>query len=174
MEKRIKLGISSCLLGENVRYDGGHKRDNYLADMLGRLLEWVPVCPETECGLPVPREAMRLVERDGSTRLITIESGIDHTDGMLIWIEKKLKKLEKDNLCGFVFKSRSPSCGVTDAEISSPYGIFTKYGDGIFSGKFMNRLPAIPVEDEERLHEPTVRENFIERVFAYRKRYLAL
>src|SRR5512143_1734368 len=105
----IKLGISSCLLGENVRYDGGHKLDHYLRDTLGQFVEWVPVCPEVECGLPVPREAMRLVGDPDAPRLVTRKTGIDHTERMTKWAGRKLAQLERQNLCGFVFKARSPS-----------------------------------------------------------------
>ena len=110
MEK-IRIGISSCLLGEKVRYDGGHRWDHYITDTLGRYFDWLPVCPEVEYGLPVPREAMRLTGDPDSPRLVTIFTGIDHTHGMIEWSESKLRELGNSNLCGFIFKSRSPSSG---------------------------------------------------------------
>src|SRR5690606_26568036 len=103
---KINMGISRCLLGENVRYDGGHQHDRYLTDTLGKFFDYSPVCPEVEYGLPIPRESLRLVGKPESARLVTIKSGIDHTDGMLHWASGKLKELEKKDLCGFIFKSK--------------------------------------------------------------------
>ena len=109
----IRLGISSCLLGNEVRYDGGHKLDRYLRDTLGAFVEWVPVCPEVEYGLPIPREALRLVGDPADPRLVTTRTSVDHTAGMKAWAARRLDALEREDLCGFVFKSRSPSsaCG---------------------------------------------------------------
>jgi len=169
MTDRIKIGISSCLLGERVRYDGGHKQDHYLTDTLGRYVEWVPVCPEVECGLPVPREAMRLVGDPDEPRLVTIRTGADHTDGMKAWARKKLDTLEREELCGFIFKSRSPSSGYTGVKVYSSSGVPARKGTGIFAGVFIEQFPLIPVEDEGRLHDPALRENFIERVFVFKR-----
>ena len=168
MEK-IKIGISSCLLGEKVRYDAGHQLDRYITDTLGQYFEWVPVCPEVEYGLPVPREPMRLVGDPDSPRLLTIRTGIDHTEGMLKWAEKKLKELEKEGLCGFIFKSRSPSSGIGGVKVYTPSGMPSQRGIGLFGGAFMNKFPVIPVIDDGRLHDPGLRENFIERVFVYKR-----
>ncbi len=123
MNDRIKIGISSCLLGERVRYDGGHKLDPYLRDTLGKLVDWVPVCPEVEYGLPVPREAMHLVGTAAGVRLMTRVIGIDHTEGMTRWASRRLRELEKESLCGFIFKSRSPSCGMHGGESIINFGI---------------------------------------------------
>lgn len=169
MEQKIKIGISSCLLGEKVRYDGGHKLDRYLRDTLGQFVTWVPVCPEVECGLTVPREAMRLVGSPESPRLVTIHTGVDYTDRMLIWAESMLKKLESLDICGFIFKSRSPSSGMQGVKVYTPKGMPNHKGVGIFAKAFMERFPAIPVEDDGRLHDPLLRENFIERVFVYNR-----
>jgi uncharacterized protein YbgA (DUF1722 family)/uncharacterized protein YbbK (DUF523 family) len=166
---KIKIGISSCLLGEKVRYDAGHKLDRYITDTLGQYFEWVPVCPEVEYGLPVPREPMRLVGDPNSPRLITIRTGIDHTEGMLKWAEKKLKELEKEELCGFIFKSRSPSSGIGGVKVYTPSGMPSQRGIGLFGRAFMNKFPVIPVIDDGRLHDPALRENFIERVFVYKR-----
>lgn len=166
---KIKLGISSCLLGENVRYDGGHKLDHYLRDTLGQFVEWVPVCPEVECGLPVPREAMHLLDKPGAPRLVTRSTGIDHTDRMLAWAKKKLNELEKQKLSGFVFKSRSPSSGMQGVKLYTETGVSARKGIGIFANAFMERFPLLPVEDEGRLQDPGIRENFIERVFVYQR-----
>jgi len=119
--RRIRIGISSCLLGEKVRYDGGHKLDHFLKDTLGAHVEWVPVCPEVETGFPVPREAMRLVGDSSSPRLLTVQSGIDHTDRMRTWAERKLGEIEKLDLCGFIFKSRSPSSGMRGVKVYRPF-----------------------------------------------------
>ena len=110
MEK-ISLGISTCLLGEKVRYDGGHALDGFLRDTLGAYVRYVPVCPEAECGFGIPREAMRLTGDPEHPRLITNRTGIDHTDRMAAWAEARVAKLENDDLCGFIFKSNSPRAG---------------------------------------------------------------
>ncbi|MBN1895992.1 DUF523 and DUF1722 domain-containing protein [bacterium] len=167
MPQKPKLGISACLLGEKVRYDGGHKLDHYLADLLGRFVEWVPVCPEVECGLPVPRESMRLVGGPEAPRLIAQRSGTDHTQRMLSWAEKRLAELGQEDLCGFVFKSRSPSSGMQGVRIYSEKGMPVKKGSGLFAAAFMSRFPLVPVEDEGRLNDPELRENFIERIFVF-------
>ncbi len=169
MEEKIKLGISSCLLGENVRYDGGHKLDHYFTDTLGKYVEWAPVCPEVECGLPVPREAMRLVGKPEAPRLVTIRTRKDQTPGMEKWAAKRLKELEKDDLCGFIFKSKSPSSGLRGVKVYGDSGIPGKKGTGIFAAAFEKHFPIIPVEDDGRLHDPNLRENFIERVFVFRR-----
>lgn len=168
MEK-IRIGISACLLGQNVRYDGGHQHDRYITDTLGRWFEWVPVCPEVEYGLPIPRESMRLVGNPESPRLVTIRTRIDHTDGMLAWAEKRLEALAAENLCGFIFKSRSPSSGMAAVKVYPETGMAVKKGVGIFAGAFMKRFPLLPVEEDGRLNDPLLRENFIERIFVYRR-----
>lgn len=168
MEK-VKIGISSCLLGEKVRYDGGHALDPYITGTLGGYFEWVPVCPEVESGLPVPREAMHLEGDTRSPRLVTIKTGIDRTERMLTWTRKRLKDLEADDLCGFIFKSRSPSSGIAGVNIYTPSGHPAGKGAGIFGGTFIRQFPLIPVMDDSRLHNPKLRENFIERVFVYRR-----
>lgn len=169
MEK-IRVGVSSCLLGNEVRYDGGHKLDRRLIDALGRYVDWIPVCPEVEYGLSVPREAMRLVETEGDYRLVTIKTGIDHTDGMRAWAETRLLDLAKSELSGFVFKSRSPSSGLRAVQIYSPQGASSRTGVGIFAKAFTERFPLMPVEDDDRLHDPQLRENFIERLFIFHRR----
>ena len=168
MEK-IRIGVSACLLGQNVRYDGGHQRDRYITDTLGRWFEWVPVCPEVEYGLPIPREAMRLVGDPETPRLVTIRTRIDHTDGMLTWADKRLEALAAEDLCGFIFKSRSPSSGMAAVKVYPETGMAVKKGVGIFAGAFMRRFPLLPVEEDGRLNDPALRENFIERIFVYRR-----
>ena len=165
----IRIGISACLLGEKVRFDGGHKLDHYLKETLGSFVEWVSVCPEVECGLPVPREAMHLVGDPESPRLLTVRTGKDQTERMLRWAEKKLKELEKLDLCGFVFKSKSPSSGMKGVKVYSPEGIPRSKGVGIFARAFTEHFSLLPIEDEGRLSDPELRENFIERVFVFRR-----
>jgi uncharacterized protein YbgA (DUF1722 family)/uncharacterized protein YbbK (DUF523 family) len=169
MHEKIKLGISSCLLGEKVRYDGGHKLDPFLRNTLGRYVDWVPICPEVESGLPVPRDAMHLVGDPDAPRLVTINTGTDHTNRMLRWANEKLSELERMDLCGFVFKSRSPSSGMRGVKLYTPEGVLKGRSIGIFAGAFMQRFPLLPVEDDGRLQDPALRENFIERVFVFRR-----
>ncbi len=168
MEK-IKLGISTCLLGENVRYDGGHKLDRFLTDTLGQYVTYVPVCPEVECGLPVPRESMHLEGNPDSPHLITSHTKQDMTNRMVRWAQKRVAELEREDLCGFIFKSNSPSSGMERIRVYNEKGIPVKKGVGIFARIFMDHFPLIPVEDEARLHDPELRENFIERIFALKR-----
>jgi uncharacterized protein YbgA (DUF1722 family)/uncharacterized protein YbbK (DUF523 family) len=161
----IKLGISACLLGERVRYDGGHSHDPFLTDTLGRLVEFVAVCPEVECDLGIPREPMRLVGDPASPRLVTIATGRDLTDRMMRFARKRVVELEEEELDGFVFKTRSPSSGVERVKVYNEKGTPVIKGVGIFARVFMEHFPLIPVEDEERLHDPGLREHFIERIF---------
>jgi len=168
MEK-IRLGISSCLLGEKVRYDGGHKWDPYLTDTLGRYVEFVPVCPEVECGLPTPREAMRLQGDPEAPRLVTSRTGQDHTERLMKWARQRLAELERPDLAGFIFKSNSPSCGLERVKVYTDQGVPVKRGVGIFARLFREHFPLLPVEDEGRLHDPQLRENFLERIFALQR-----
>lgn len=165
----IRLGISRCLLGDEVRFDGGHKQDHFLTDVLGRYVEWVSVCPEVEAGLGIPREAMRLVGNPRQPRLITITSQQDHTAAMETMIEERLDALNKLNLSGFVFKRGSPSCGVERVRVYTPQGMPSHSGAGVFAKAFRDAFPLIPVEEEGRLCDSALRENFIERVFCYRR-----
>ncbi len=162
---RPRVGISTCLLGERVRHDGGHKLDHFLTDTLGQFVDWVPVCPEVECGLPTPREAMRLVGDREDPRLVTSRTGEDMTDRMTEWASRRLSELEDEDLSGFVFKSGSPSSGMERVRVYDANGVPSKIGSGIFAAAFMKRFPLLPVEDDGRLHDPGLRENFIERVF---------
>ena len=166
-EPVIRLGVSSCLLGEQVRYDGGHKLDRYLTGTLGQFFEWVPVCPEVEIGLPTPRESMRLVGDAEDPRLIAPKSGTDYTDRMKAWAQGRLDELATMNLSGFVAKKDSPSSGVFRVKVYNEHGMAQRNGTGIFPGALMNRFPLLPIEEEGRLNDMPLRENFIERVFAY-------
>lgn len=165
----IRIGISRCLLGDHVRYDGSHKRDSFLADVLGRYVEWVPVCPEVEAGLGTPREAMRLVGDVRHPRLVTIKSENDHTSALETMAEKRIEELKELDLSGYMFKKDSPSCGVERVRIYNGHGTPSRNGVGLFARAFMKQFPLIPVEEEGRLCDPALRENFIERVFCYRR-----
>ncbi len=165
----LRLGISRCLLGDEVRFDGGHKQDHFLTDVLGRYVEWVPVCPEVEAGLGTPREAMRLMGNPHHPRLMTIKSKHDHTQAMETMIATRLDSFQKQDLSGFVFKRGSPSCGVERVRVYTVQGMPSHNGVGIFAKAFTEEFPLIPVEEEGRLCDPALRENFIERVFCYRR-----
>lgn len=164
MEK-IRIGVSKCLLGEPVRYDGQHKHDHYITDTLGRYFEFVGVCPEVECGLGVPRESMRLVGDPANPRLVTTRSGIDLTERMQTWVARRVVELEKEDLCGFIFKARSPSSGMENVKVYNEKGGVIGKAPGLFAKAFMEHFPNLPCEDEGRLHDPDLRENFVERVF---------
>jgi uncharacterized protein YbgA (DUF1722 family)/uncharacterized protein YbbK (DUF523 family) len=168
-DPKLRLGISTCLLGEPVRYDGGHKRDPYLVHDLGRYVEWVPVCPEVECGLPVPRESMRLVGDAQHPRLIAPRSGTDHTERMTAWARKRVEELAGESLHGFVFKKDSPSSGLFRVRVYDDQGMARREGVGMFAREVARRFPLLPVEEEGRLHDARLRESFIDRIFTYRR-----
>jgi uncharacterized protein YbgA (DUF1722 family)/uncharacterized protein YbbK (DUF523 family) len=165
----IRIGISACLLGEKVRYDGGHKRDRYLTDTLGQYVAYVPVCPEVEAGFGIPRESMQLRGDPEAPRLVTNRSEKDLTEKMLGWAIRRVVELEKEDLCGFIFKSRSPSSGMERVKVVTDKGMPVKKGVGLFAKAFMDHFPLIPVEEEGRLHDPKLRENFIESVFVFKR-----
>jgi uncharacterized protein YbgA (DUF1722 family)/uncharacterized protein YbbK (DUF523 family) len=168
-EPIIRLGISACLLGEPVRYDGGHKLDRFLADTLGKYVEWVPVCPEVEIGLGVPRESMRLVGDPDAPRLIAPKSGADYTERMKAWARERLEQLATMGLCGFVFKKDSPSSGLFRVKVYDEHGGASRTGSGIFPREVMKRFPLLPLEEEGRLNDLSLRGNFFERVFAFHR-----
>ena len=169
VEEPLKIGVSSCLLGNKVRYDGSHKHDRYLTGTLSHYFTFVPVCPEVECGLPTPREAMRLTGNPEAPRLVTVRSGIDHTERMTSWALERVEQLEKENLCGFIFKSRSPSSGMERVKVYGRNNVPQPVGVGLFARAFKERFPLLPVEEEGRLHDMKLRENFIESIFVYRR-----
>jgi uncharacterized protein YbgA (DUF1722 family)/uncharacterized protein YbbK (DUF523 family) len=168
MEK-IKIGISACLTGKKVRYDGSHKHDHYITDTLGGYFDFIALCPEVEYGLPVPREPMRLTGASENPRLVTIHTGIDHTEGMKKWAKERLRELDKQELRGFIFKSRSPSSGMQRVKVYNEKGVPQMSGIGIFAKAFINRFPLVPVTDEGRLNDPGLREAFIEKVFVFHR-----
>jgi len=170
LSERVRILVSACLLGEKVRYDGGHKRDRFLIETLGPFVEWVRVCPEVDCGLPVPREAMRLVGEPKRPRLVTNRTGIDLTERMERWANARLDELSDVDLCGYICKKDSPSSGMERVKVyGDGGGIPARTGAGVFTRMFMERFPRIPVEEEGRLADPVLREMFVERVFCLRR-----
>jgi uncharacterized protein YbgA (DUF1722 family)/uncharacterized protein YbbK (DUF523 family) len=163
----IRLGVSSCLLGQRVRYDGGHKRDAYIDEVLGQWFEWVPVCPEVEAGLGLPRPSMRLVRQGKDVRLLEVESGRDHTRALERVAAQRVRALRSLELCGYLLKKDSPSCGMAKVKVYGPKGMPERSGQGLFAKTLLRAFPALPVEEEGRLRDAGLRENFIERVFAY-------
>jgi uncharacterized protein YbgA (DUF1722 family)/uncharacterized protein YbbK (DUF523 family) len=169
-DDRPRLGISACLLGDQVRFDGGHKRDPFLVEILSPHVCWVRVCPEVEVGMGTPRETLRLERRDdGGIRMVTTRTGIDHTAAMSAWARKRLTELEREPLSGYVLKKDSPSCGMERVKVFGVSGMPERTGRGIFADALLQRFPNLPVEEEGRLMDPRLRENFIERVFAYQR-----
>jgi uncharacterized protein YbgA (DUF1722 family)/uncharacterized protein YbbK (DUF523 family) len=164
----ILIGVSSCLLGQSVRYDSGHKKDAFVTGLLGRFVEFVPVCPEVEVGMSIPRPTIRLERRGEEIRLVDNKNAIDHTDAMRRYAERRVAEVEKLDLCGWVLKKDSPSCGMERVRVYAK-GAPTKTGVGLFAEALMKRMPLLPVEEEGRLNDPELRENFVERVFAYRR-----
>jgi uncharacterized protein YbbK (DUF523 family) len=164
-----RIGISRCLLGEQVRHDGGHKRDGFLIEALGQHVEWVPVCPEVELGLGTPREPMQLAGDPQAPRLITINTGIDHTEAMTRFSRQRVRELEALDLSGYIFKADSPSCGTRQVALFDAQDIETHDGIGLFARAFMEHFPAMPVEEETRLHDPQAVKSFLERVLSYRR-----
>lgn len=162
----LRIGVSACLLGEEVRYNGGHKRDPFLTDMLGLYVEWVPVCPEVEMGLGTPRPAMRLVRIGGDTRMVTPETGADHTEAMRSYSERRVGELFGERLAGYILKKDSPSCGMERVKLyPAEGGGPVKEARGLFAEALLRRWPDLPVEEEGRLHDPLLRESFVTRIF---------
>jgi uncharacterized protein YbgA (DUF1722 family)/uncharacterized protein YbbK (DUF523 family) len=165
----LRIGISSCLLGNQVRYDGGHKRDAFLVDTVSRYVEWVPVCPEVEMGLGVPRETMRLEQVGADIQLITPKTGENHTNAMRRFAEARLTALAREHLCGYILKKDSPSCGMERVRVYGQSAAPHRGGRGLFADALMRRFPHMPVEEEGRLNDPRLRQNFISRVCAYHR-----
>ena len=175
----IRIGISSCLLGQNVRYDGGHKHDRFLTDVLGKYVQFVPVCPEVEVGMGTPREPIQLVAIGGEVRLLGVDSRVDHTAAMKRYARKRVRQLAALNLSGYVLKKDSPSCGMERVKVyrddlttggrQPASGRPVRRGRGLFAEALLKGLPNLPVEEEGRLGNLALRENWIERVFAYQR-----
>ena len=166
---RLRIGVSSCLLGENVRWDGGHKRDRFLTDELGPFVLWVPVCPEVEVGLGTPRPTLRLVRRGDGVRMVEPKAGTDHTDAMRAYARRRVRALDGEDLAGYVLKKDSPSCGMERVKVYAGAGAGLRDGRGLFAEALIERFPHLPVEEEGRLGDARLRENFVVRLFAYRR-----
>ena len=166
---RVRIGISSCLLGEKVRFDGGHKKDEFLTSHFGRYVEWVPLCPEFEIGLGVPRESLRLVSNGKAVRLVAPRSGLDHTDRMNDWTIAQARRLADERLCGYVLKRSSPSCGLVRVKVYGNSGIPNRDGRGLFAAGLVDCFPNLSMEEEGRLNDARLRENFVSQVFSYKR-----
>ncbi len=164
-ERKLRVGVSACLLGQEVRYDGGHKRDRFLTDVLGPSVEWVPVCPEVEIGLGVPRPPIRLEGDPDAPRLVDPRSRVDHTERMVRFAKARTAALARLELDGYVLKKDSPSCGMEGVPVEGT----SRRGVGLFARALMEALPTLPMEDEARLHEARLCESFVQRMFARRR-----
>jgi uncharacterized protein YbgA (DUF1722 family)/uncharacterized protein YbbK (DUF523 family) len=165
-DRPIRLGISTCLLGEAVRYDGGHCHDRYLTGVLGRWVEWTSICPEAELGMGIPRPTLRLERGEDETRLVAPSTGEDWTDRMNAFAERRIEEAGVADLDGYVLKKSSPSCGLSRLKIYVKNMPGERDGVGLFAAQLAERCPDLPLEEEGRLNDPTLRQNFIERVFA--------
>lgn len=162
----LRLGVSACLLGEAVRFNGGHKRDRFLSDTLGTWVEWVPVCPEVDVGMGIPRPTIRLDDEGEGPRLVEPKSGHDYTDAMNRYSRGKLKELGLAGLDGYVLKRASPSCGMERVKVYQGKALLHTNGVGLFAERLIEAAPTLPLEEEGRLNDAVLRENFIERIFS--------
>ena len=175
MKDKIKIGVSSCLVGEKVRWNGDHKQDRYVREILSRYFEYIPVCPEVEVGMGVPRETVALYGDPEKPSMISKKTQTDWTKPMEKYIKSRINTLSADDLCGYIFKSKSPSCGMSRVPLYSEFGSHkVKHGPGMFANAFINSFPLVPTEDEGRLNDPRIRENFIVRVFSFKRFNLLL
>ncbi len=165
---RPAIGISSCLLGENVRYDGGHKRNPFITEQLAEHFDFRPVCPEVAIGLGVPRPAIQLKQGEERVRLVDSRNpDREYTVEMADYARRQAAEL--GGISGYIFKAKSPSCGVWRVPVHRDRGPSDRDGRGVYADAFMRARPLLPVEEEGRLHDPVLRENFVERVFAFRR-----
>ena len=162
--RRVRLGISSCLLGYRVRYDGGHKWDQYLVEVLGPQVEWVAVCPEAEIGLGIPRPPIQLKGNHDTPRLIMPSTGEDLTQQMRTYALVTIRELQALGITGFILKSKSPSCGITNVKLFEDDGSFTRTGVGAFAALLRDQWPELPIIDEIGLSDPKARNHFFERL----------
>jgi uncharacterized protein YbbK (DUF523 family) len=168
--EEVRIGISACLLGERVRYDGGHKRDQWITETLGALVRFVPVCPEVEIGLGTPREPIELRRARGEPRLVGVSTGVDHTAAMQSYAASRVRALSALDLSGFILKKGSPSCGMEGVPVRVGAADLEERGRGVFAAELLSQLTVLPVEEESRLQDTALREDFIRRVFAYHRR----
>ncbi len=168
-EAPIKVGISTCLLGQKVRFDAGHKRDRYITDILGQYFQFVPVCPEVEVGMGVPRESVRLEGTVEAPRMVGNKTRRDWTERMNRYAEKRVRRRDLGDLSGYILKKDSPSCGLARVRVYGKTGMPDKRGVGLFGAALARRHPLLPIEEEGRLNDNRLRENFIVRVFAWHR-----
>lgn len=167
----LRVGVSACLLGQAVRYDGGHRRSETVTQFLGRWFEWVPVCPEVELGLGVPRETIQLVAGPEGLLLTGTASSRDLTAAMKDYTRRRVRELEDLDLSGYVFKARSPSCGLDEVPVRNPLGLeVASHGTGLFAGGLIAAFPDLPVVEETRLVRLDECRRFIRRVRRYQSR----
>lgn len=169
-EKKVTVGISRCLLGESVRWDGGHKLDRLFTETLGQYVDYIPVCPEVEAGLGIPREPIRLEGDHQTPRIFTINTNQDVTDQISSWALRQVEYLETKALCGFIFKCSSPSCGMEKVKVYNDNGVSAEKGVGVFARAFMNRFPLVPVAEDRQLRDKTIFNNYIQQVFMFRNK----
>lgn len=165
---KIRVGVSSCLLGETVRYDGGHKRDSFISEVLARHFDLVPFCPEVAIGLGVPRTTIRLIQTSDGIHAINSENPAHNVTEQLRAYADQQRPLH-DTLCGYIFKSRSPSCGLEGVKVYEGETV-SRQGTGIYTNRLTTNLPDLPVTEESCLADPALRERFIQRVYAYHRR----
>lgn len=165
--EKPRVGVSDCLLGHEVRHDGGHKRDLFVVKVLDDYFDWVPVCPEVEVGMGTPREPLRLVRDGDAVHMITVKTGVDWTERMVAYSEERTERLVSDHLRGFILKKDSPSCGMDRVKVYDHNQVPAKTGRGLFAERLLERFPNLPVEEEGRLNDRPLRENFIARVYTY-------
>ncbi|MEW6758340.1 MAG: DUF523 and DUF1722 domain-containing protein [Acidobacteriota bacterium] len=167
--EEVRVGISACLLGQNVRFDGGHKHDHFLTDTVGPFVTYVPICPEVEVGMGTPRESIRLERHGEAIRLVAPKSKTDHTEAMEAYARRQVDALAAEDLSGYILKKDSPSCGMERVRVYGEKGMAERNGRGLFAEELLRALPLLPVEEEGRLNDPRLRDNFFVRVFAYRR-----
>ncbi len=168
MTRPVRIGVSSCLLGLNVRFDGGHKRHDFLVDTLGPRVEFVAVCPEVELGLGTPRQTLRLIRSGDDVRMVMAD-GHDYTRAMRAYARRRVEQLKDEDLSGYVLKKDSPSCGMTRVKVYDEHGSPSRAGRGLYAEALLERWPHLPVEEEGRLQDEALRENFLERVVAFHR-----
>jgi len=166
---RIKVGISTCLLGQKVRFDGGHKHDRYITDILGEYFEFVPVCPEVAIGMGTPREAVRLEGDVDAPRMVGVKSGKNWTAKMNKYSRQRVSLFKNQPISGYILKKDSPSCGMERVRVYGAAGMPARNGRGLFAAELIKQFPLLPIEEEGRLNDVRLRENFIVRVFAYHR-----
>lgn len=162
----MKIAVSACLLGEKIRFDGGHKHDHFVTDELGRFSEFISFCPE-HLAFGTPRPSIRLVNLEDKVHVQSNKNGTDLTQILIQTSQEELSKIENEPLCGIIFKSKSPSCGMKSAKIYLENGFCEGKEDGVFVKLCKERFPLLPMEEEGRLQDPWLRENFVMQIFAY-------